>query len=63
MTALRRSNEALIQEVETRLAKIDQAALRRGRLARLQAELQTRDLAGCVLFDPVNMRYATDLRN
>ncbi|MDX1575388.1 MAG: Xaa-Pro peptidase family protein [Kiloniellales bacterium] len=57
------SNETLIAEVEARLARIDHAALRRGRLARLQAELRARDLAGCVLFDPVNMRYATGLRN
>ncbi len=56
-------NEILIREVEARLAIIDGAALRRGRLARLQAELRDRDLAGCVLFDPVNMRYATGLRN
>ena len=57
------SNDTLIREVEAHLAKIDGAALRRGRLARLQAELRARDLAGCVLFDPVNIRYATGLRN
>jgi Xaa-Pro aminopeptidase len=57
------SNDTLIREVETRLVEIDGAALRIGRLARLQAELRARDLAGCVLFDPVNMRYATGLRN
>jgi Xaa-Pro aminopeptidase len=57
------SNETLIREVETRLVEIDGTVLRIGRLARLQAELRARNLAGCVLFDPVNMRYAAGLRN
>jgi len=33
------------------------------RLARVRAQLRARDYAGCVLFDPLNLRYATDSRN
>jgi Xaa-Pro aminopeptidase len=42
---------------------IDLARLRQGRLDRLRAELRARDLAACVLLDPVNIRYATGARN
>ena len=41
----------------------DLAELRLGRLARLRATLKARDLAGILLYDPVNLRYATDARN
>lgn len=41
----------------------DPAALRRGRLARLRAEMAARGCAACVLLDPVNIRYATGARN
>ncbi|NIR30961.1 MAG: aminopeptidase P family protein [Gammaproteobacteria bacterium] len=41
----------------------DRAALRRGRLARLRAEMAACDCAACVLLDPVNIRYATGARN
>lgn len=44
-------------------APIDLARLQFGRLGRLREELQARDLAACVLLDPVNIRYATDARN
>lgn len=37
--------------------------LRRYRLARVQEELGERDCAAVVLFQPQNIRYATDLRN
>ena len=33
------------------------------RMARLQAELKRRDYAGAVLYDPINIRYATGSRN
>ncbi|MHA1599353.1 MAG: M24 family metallopeptidase, partial [Alphaproteobacteria bacterium] len=33
------------------------------RLARVREQLRARDYAGCVLFDPLNIRYATDSRN
>ncbi|MBI3514861.1 MAG: aminopeptidase P family protein [Proteobacteria bacterium] len=39
------------------------ARLRGYRLARFQAELRRLDYAGAVLFDPVNLRYATGSRN
>ncbi len=41
----------------------DLDAMRRYRLARIQAELARRDLAGVLLFDPLNIRYATDTSN
>jgi len=42
---------------------VDQALMRQQRLDRLQAELKKRDLGGMLLYDPVNVRYATDCRN
>ena len=41
----------------------DLAAMRRYRLDRLTAQLAARDLAGLLLFDPLNIRYATDATN
>ncbi len=38
----------------------DMDAARRYRLTRIRAELQKRDLAGIVVYDPLNVRYATD---
>jgi Xaa-Pro dipeptidase len=38
----------------------DMAKARRYRLTRIRAELQKRDLAGIVVYDPLNVRYATD---
>jgi Xaa-Pro dipeptidase len=35
-------------------------AARRHRLERIRAELRKRDLAGIVVYDPLNVRYATD---
>lgn len=37
--------------------------MREYRLERIVNELQTRDLAGVLLFDPLNIRYATDSTN
>lgn len=42
---------------------IDGAQLRRERLARLRGALIESDCAGAVFFDPVNIRYATDVSN
>jgi Xaa-Pro dipeptidase len=42
---------------------IDLARLQLERLGRLREELQARDLAACLLLDPVNIRYATGARN
>ena len=38
----------------------DMNAARRYRLERIRAELRKRDLAGIVVYDPLNVRYATD---
>jgi Xaa-Pro dipeptidase len=41
------------------LADVDLAALRSGRLARLQTAMAERDVACCLLFNEPNIRYAT----
>ena len=41
----------------------DERNLRLGRLERVREQLKQRDLAACVLLDPVNIRYATGARN
>ena len=43
--------------------QIDMVRLRAYRLGRLQAELRRRDYAAAVLYDPINIRYATGSRN
>jgi Xaa-Pro dipeptidase len=45
------------------IAAPDLPAMRRYRLDRVRAELKRRDLAGVLLYDPVNIRYATDSTN
>lgn len=45
------------------IAAPDLAAMRRYRLGRIRAELKRRDYAGALLYDPVNIRYATDSTN
>lgn len=42
---------------------IDLRRLRLERLQRVRDELRAHDCAACVLFDPVNIRFATDARN
>src|SRR5260370_714144 len=44
-------------------AQPDMARMRGYRMQRFQAELKRLDYAGAVLFDPVNIRYATGSRN
>jgi Xaa-Pro aminopeptidase len=46
-----------------RLAEIDEPKLIRDRLARLRAGLAKADVAGALLSDPMNIRYATGTRN
>ena len=41
----------------------DLPAMRKYRLERIRAELKRRDYAGVLLYDPVNIRYATDSTN
>jgi len=43
--------------------EIDLAAVRRHRLERVRARMAERDIAACLLLDPVNIRYATGARN
>jgi len=45
------------------IAAPDLPAMRKYRLERIRAELKRRDLAGVLLYDPVNIRYATDSTN
>ena len=40
-------------------AQVDMVALRAYRLVRLQAELKKHDYGAALLFDPINVRYAT----
>jgi Xaa-Pro aminopeptidase len=42
---------------------IDMVAVRAHRLARARQQIAQHDLAACLLFDPVNVRYATGARN
>lgn len=46
-----------------RLDGIDLTSMRQDRLTRLRAVLHNADVAGIVLFDPINIRYATDVSN
>ena len=41
----------------------DMTRMRAWRLGRVRAELKKRDYAGCLLYDPINLRYATGSRN
>ena len=41
----------------------DLSAMRKYRLQRIRAELKSRDYAGALLYDPINIRYATDSTN
>ncbi len=45
------------------LASPDLTAMRQYRLERIRAELRRRDYAGALLYDPINIRYATDSTN
>jgi Xaa-Pro dipeptidase len=42
---------------------VDMGKMRRYRLGRVQDQLRRHDYTACVLFDPVNIRYATGSRN
>ncbi|SLN66280.1 M24 family metallopeptidase [Ruegeria meonggei] len=45
------------------LPQVDEAKMRIERLNRLQSQLAENDLGGILLYDPINIRYATDCRN
>ena len=53
----------LALDMPARLAEINQDELVRGRLARLRRGLAKADVAGALLSDPMNIRYATGTRN
>ena len=53
----------LALDMPARLAEIDQDKLIRDRLARLRRVLAKADVAGALLSDPMNIRYATGTRN
>ncbi|HSE73786.1 MAG TPA: aminopeptidase P family N-terminal domain-containing protein, partial [Dongiaceae bacterium] len=44
-------------------SKVDRSGLRRYRLERIRQQLRRHDYGGALLFDPPNVRYATDLAN
>ncbi len=46
-----------------RAPAIDLAALRRYRYARVQEQLRANDCSAALLYNPINIRYATDSRN
>jgi Xaa-Pro aminopeptidase len=50
-------------DIGARVKKIDIERMRHERLARFRAELSKLDVAGALLADPINIRYATDARN
>jgi Xaa-Pro aminopeptidase len=50
-------------DIEARLRQINIERMRHERLARFRVELARLDVAGALLADPVNIRYATDARN
>lgn len=54
---------ALGEWAELGLVVPDMDAVRHHRLARVRDQLERSDCAGVLLFDPVNMRYATDSTN
>src|SRR5882672_9047603 len=63
MTGERRAAAAIGLDVAGRIGTIDQKKLRARRLERVRAELKRRDYMGCLLADPINIRYATGSRN
>ena len=42
---------------------VDERAVRTYRLGRVRAEMKARNIAACILCDPVNIRYTSGTRN
>jgi len=59
----RADNPALTTLDDLTPRQVDLAAVRRYRLGRVRAEMAARSIDACLLFDPVNVRYATGARN
>ncbi len=56
-------NPALAEWAEAGLEAPDMDVVRHYRLGRIREQLKARDVAGCLLYDPLNIRYATDTSN
>ena len=54
---------AALLDRNPRDAEIDMVAVRAYRLQRVREQMAALDIDACVLFDPVNIRYATGARN
>ncbi|HZZ63179.1 MAG TPA: Xaa-Pro peptidase family protein [Roseiarcus sp.] len=50
-------------DMAKRISEIDEPRMSRARLEKLRRELASRDYAGALLSDPINIRYATGSRN
>lgn len=50
-------------DMAKRISEIDEPRMCRARLEKLRRELASRDYAGALLSDPINIRYATGSRN
>ena len=57
------TNPAVTEWETAGLRPPDMEAIRSWRLQRLRSQLQSEDVAGIVLFDPLNIRYALDATN
>jgi len=57
------SPRPLAFDIDARRRRINIERMRHERLARFRTELAKLDVAGALLADPVNIRYATDARN
>ncbi len=57
------ANPAVAEWESAGLRPPDMEAVRLWRLQRLRSQLQSEDVAGIVLFDPLNIRYALDATN
>ena len=60
-----KDNSILDNDFKPRLyqEKINFDEMRMYRLNRVREELIKNDIGACILFDPINIRYATDTRN
>ena len=58
-----KSNQSFITKKRLKEDEIDFDKLRSYRLDRVKKELEKNNLEACILFDPVNIRYALDTVN
>ena len=62
-TLAERARKPALTTLSDTEAQIDMPALRAYRLGRVRDQLRRLDYAGVLLFDPINIRYATGSRN